>query len=90
MALSERDRAVIDVEGTWWLQGASKATVVRSRLGLSLSRYNQLLADLVGTAEAEAYDPLVVRRVRRARDRRRWSVRGAHQAGTTGNRPRPR
>lgn len=80
MTLRERDRVVLDIERTWWLDGRTKTEVVRERLCVSLSRYNQLLGDLVINVEAEDYDPLVVRRVRRARDRRRWAMMGVRPA----------
>ena len=62
MTLTERDRAVLDFEGTWWREPGPKARAIRSRLGLSATRYYEILNDLVDRAEAEAYDPLVVRR----------------------------
>jgi hypothetical protein len=71
MALTGRQRAVLDLERTWWQQPGSKATTIRSTLGLSPTRYYQVLAALVEDPDAVAYDPLVVRRVRSARDRRR-------------------
>jgi Protein of unknown function (DUF3263) len=80
MALRERDRVVLDIERSWWLDGRSKTDIVKARLRVSLSRYNQLLAELVTNKEAEAYDPLVVRRLRRAKDRRRWAMMGAPPA----------
>jgi len=80
VALCERDCALLDIERTWWLEGRSKTEVVRARLRLSLSRYNQLLSDLLNNAEAEAYDPLVVRRLKRARERRRWATMGVRPA----------
>ncbi len=80
MALCERDRVILDIERTWWLDGRSKTEVVRARLRFSLSRYNQLLGELVANKEAEACDPLVVRRLRRAKDRRRWAMMGAPPA----------
>ena len=80
VAFCERDRVVLDIERTWWLDGRSKTDVVKARLAISLSRYNQLLTELLGRPEAEAYDPLVVRRLRRARDRRRWATMGATPA----------
>ena len=80
MALSDRGRAVLDVERNWWLDGRSKTEVVRERLRMSLSRYNQLLGELLANKDAEAYDPLVVRRVRRAKERRRWALMGAPPA----------
>jgi hypothetical protein len=80
MALCERDRAVLDTERTWWLDGRSKTEVVRTQLSVSLSRYNQLLGDLLTNQDAEAYDPLVVRRIKRARERRRWAMMGVRPA----------
>ena len=80
MALRERDRVVLDIERGWWLEGRSKSEVVRARLRMSLSRYNQLLGELVTNKDAEAYDPLVVRRLRRARERRRWAMMGVSPA----------
>ena len=80
MALRERDRVVLDIERGWWLDGRSKTEIVRARLRMSLSRYNQLLGELLANADAEAYDPLVVRRIRRARERRRGAMMGAPPA----------
>lgn len=81
MVLSERDRTVLDVERSWWLDGRSKTDVVRARLGVSLSRYNQLLTDIVSRPEALEFDALVVLRARRARERRRWVAMGGAPAG---------
>ncbi len=80
MALRERDREILDVERGWWLEGRTKSEVVRTRLGLSLARYNQLLGGLVEDAEAESYDPLLVRRLRRARYERRGAKMGGMSA----------
>ena len=71
MALSERDQAILDFERTWWMEPGPKESAIRARLDLSPTRYYQLLGDLVGSAEALAYDPLVVRRLLRLRERRR-------------------
>ena len=70
MALSERETAVLELERSWWQQPGSKEAAIRDRLGMSASRYYQLLAALADTPEALAHDPLTVRRVRRARVRR--------------------
>jgi hypothetical protein len=71
MQLTDRDRAILDFERTWWTEGGSKELAIRERFELSATRYYQLLAELVDTPEALAYDPLVVRRLRRLRERRR-------------------
>ena len=71
MGLSERERAILDFEGSWWTEPGSKEAAIRARLGLSASRYRQILAALIDSAEAETAAPLTVRRLRRERDRRR-------------------
>lgn len=71
MDLSDRDRAILDFERAWWVEPGSKEEAIKARLDLSATRYYELLGDLVESPAAEEYDPLVVRRVRRARSRRR-------------------
>jgi hypothetical protein len=71
MGLSERDRAILDFEASWWTEPGPKEAAIRARLGLSATRYRQLLGSLMDSAEAEVAAPLVVRRLRRERDRRR-------------------
>lgn len=71
--LSARERAVLDFERTWWRDAAEerKSLAIRRRLGLSASRYYQVLDDLCDSDAAIAYDPLLVRRLRRRRTERR-------------------
>src|SRR5260370_15433240 len=71
MALSERDQAILDFERTWWTEPGPKEVAIRVHFDLSPTRYYQVLHDLLETPEADAYDPLVVRRLRRLRYRRR-------------------
>lgn len=71
MALSERDRAILDFERSWWTEAGPKELAIRDRFDLSPTRYYQVLNELLESADALAYDPLVVRRLRRMRDRRR-------------------
>jgi hypothetical protein len=71
MALTERDRAILDFERSWWTEAGPKDTAIRDRFELSGTRYYQLLNELVDDPEAYAHDPLLVRRLRRQRDRRR-------------------
>jgi len=63
--------AILDLERTWWSRPGRKQDLVRADLGLSMARYRTLLASLADSADALTYDPLVVRRVRRERERRR-------------------
>ncbi|HTJ76531.1 MAG TPA: DUF3263 domain-containing protein [Acidimicrobiales bacterium] len=77
MPLTDRDRAILDFERAWWSEPGPKAAAIRSRFGLSPARYYQLLGAIVGSAEADAYDPLVVRRLRKVRtERRRARIEG--------------
>jgi hypothetical protein len=71
MALSDRDRAILDFERSWWTQSGSKTAAIRDRLRISPARYYELLASLVNSPEAGSYDPLLVRRLQRLRARRR-------------------
>lgn len=71
MAISERDRAILDFERSWWTLPGPKEHAIREHLGLSATRYYKALNDLLDSPEAEVYDPLVVRRLRQRRDRRR-------------------
>jgi hypothetical protein len=71
VALTDRDRAILDFERGWWLLPASKGSSIRERLALSPTRYYQLLNVLLDDPAAAAYDPLVVHRLRRTRLRRR-------------------
>ncbi|MGH9102305.1 MAG: DUF3263 domain-containing protein [Acidimicrobiales bacterium] len=84
MALTDRQRAILDLERSWWRAHSSKGVVIRDRLGLSPARYYTLLADLAGSPDAEAYDPLVVRRVRKRRSERR---RARFEGRPAGERP---
>jgi hypothetical protein len=71
MGLSPRDRDVLDFERTWWTQPGSKLRAIREHLGISGTRYYQLLNELLDEPDAVAYDPLTVKRARRLREHRR-------------------
>ncbi len=71
MSLSEREKAILDFERRWWSLPGSKEASIRQHLAISATRYYRVLGSLVDSDEALAYDPLVVRRLRRLRDRRR-------------------
>jgi hypothetical protein len=71
MELTDRDRAILDFERSWWADSGPKEASIRQRFELSATRYYQILNELLESPEAAEYDPLVVRRLRRLRDRRR-------------------
>jgi Protein of unknown function (DUF3263) len=69
--LTERERALLDFEGTWWTLDEAKDTLIRATFASNLDEYYQELNRLIEVPAALAYDPLVVRRLLRLRDRRR-------------------
>ena len=69
--LSERDRAILDFERTWWAEPGPKETAIQERFELSATRYHELLNEILDDDAALEYDELVVRRLRRLRERRR-------------------
>ena len=69
-ALSERDMRVLAFErGTWRTAGA-KEQAISEVLGISSTRYYQLLNELIDSAEALKFDPVLVKRLRAQRARR--------------------
>jgi hypothetical protein len=68
--LHERDRAILDFEVQWRRHGSAKEEAIRRQLGMSPGRYYQLLTRLIDTTEAQEYDPMLVKRLRRIRDER--------------------
>jgi hypothetical protein len=71
MGLSERDRAILQFEGSWWTEPGPKEAAIKEKFGLSAGRYRQILAGLTDSDDAAREAPLLVRRLRRARDERR-------------------
>ena len=69
--LDERERAILDLERESWRLEGSKERAIRERFGLSATRYHQLLHRIIDTPAALAYDPMLVRRLRRIRELRR-------------------
>ncbi|MEU9112212.1 DUF3263 domain-containing protein [Streptomyces sp. NPDC048483] len=69
--LSSRDAAVLAVERRSWSGPGAKERVIRERLGISPTRYYQLLNALLDDPRALAHDPVTVNRLRRIRDARR-------------------
>lgn len=63
--LTDRDRAVLDLEGRFWKYAGAKEAAIVAELGLTPVRYYQVLARLVDDAAAAAYAPVTVSRLRR-------------------------
>ena len=71
MPLSERERAILDFERGWWTEDGVKDLLLRERFNCSADDYYAELNRLLDRPEALDHDPLVVRRLQRARERRR-------------------
>ena len=69
--LEERWREILDFEREGRSLFKPKEVAVRDRFGISSARYHQLLHRLIDRPEALAYDPMLVRRLRRLRETRR-------------------
>ena len=68
--LSERETRVLSFERHWWRQPGAKEQAISDQLGLSATRYYQMLNELIDRPEAMAADPVLVKRLRRQRARR--------------------
>ena len=80
-ALSERDMRLLAFErGTWRTAGAKEQAIVEA-LGISATRYYQLLNELIDSPDALKFDPVLVKRLRAQRARRQRMR--SPQPGTT-------
>ncbi|MEU8824284.1 DUF3263 domain-containing protein [Streptomyces sp. NPDC048636] len=69
--LSDRDRDVLALERRGWPGPGAKERAIRERLGISPTRYFQLLNALLDDPRALEHDPVTVNRLRRVRQERR-------------------
>lgn len=72
--LTDRDRAILELEKHWWRFEGAKQQAIREQLHLSPTRYYQLLNTLLDDPAALTAEPVVVRRLQRQRQSRRKSV----------------
>lgn len=78
--LSEVDAAILDFEASWWSAPGAKESEIRERFGLSAPRYYQILNSLIDSPEALQAQPLLVKRLRRLRQRRHENRSARHLA----------
>ena len=67
VGLSERDREVLTFERQWWKYAGAKEQAVRELFDMSATRYYQVLNGLLDDPAALAFDPMLVKRLRRMR-----------------------
>ena len=68
--LSDRDRALLEFEGQWSRHTAGKEEAIRDVFAVSAARYYQMLNAVIDSPAAVRHDPMLVRRLLRARDDR--------------------
>jgi len=83
-ALSEREMRVLSFERHWWRQPGAKEQAISDQLGLSATRYYQMLNELIDRPEAMAADPVLVKRLRRPPHARPGASGSAHGAPAGG------
>jgi len=69
--LSEQDMRILVFERRWWRYPGAKEQAIREIFSVPATRYYQLLNELIDRPEALAFDPLLVKRLRRQRTERR-------------------
>lgn len=78
-ALSERDRAVLVFEKQYWKYTGAKEQAIRDRFEMSATRYYQVLNALLDRPEAQEFEPVLVKRLRRQRAARQRARSGRAQ-----------
>jgi uncharacterized protein DUF3263 len=68
--LSQREVRILAFERSWWRQPGAKEQAIADTLGISPTRYYQLLNELIDRPESLQFDPVLVKRLRRQRARR--------------------
>ena len=78
--LSDRDRGILEFERQWWKYAGAKEQAIRDLFDMSATRYYQIVNALIDTPEALAFDPMLVKRLRRLRATRQ-RARSARRLG---------
>lgn len=78
--LTERDQQILAFERQWWTYPGAKEQSIRELFDMSATRYYQTLNVLMDNPEALAYDPMLVKRLRRLRASRQ-RARSARRLG---------
>ena len=69
--ISDRQRAILDFERSWWTLDEPRDRAIRARFQCSVDEYHSELNELLEQPEAAEHDALLVRRLQRQRTRRR-------------------
>ena len=79
-SLSQRDRQILEFERQWWKYAGAKEQAIRELFDMSATRYYQIINALIDNPDALAFDPMLVRRLRRMRAARQ-RARSARRLG---------
>ncbi|MDP1877965.1 MAG: DUF3263 domain-containing protein [Actinomycetota bacterium] len=66
-ALTDQEKAVLDFAARWWRYRGAQEEAMTVELGLSSTRFWQIVNTLIDRQEALAYAPTTVHRLRRER-----------------------
>jgi len=78
--LTDRDQQILSFERQWWKYAGAKEQAIREQFDMSATRYYQVLNALLDRESALAFDPLLVKRLRRLRSARQ-RARSARRLG---------
>ena len=78
--LTAREREILAFERQWWKYAGAKEQAVRELFDMSATRYYQVLNALIDRPDALAFDPMLVKRLRRMRATRQ-RARSARRLG---------
>ncbi len=78
--LSEREQEILAFERQWWKYAGAKEQAIRDLFDMSATRYYQVLNALIDRPESLAFDPMLVKRLRRMRAARQ-RARSARRLG---------
>jgi hypothetical protein len=81
--LTDREQEILAFERQWWKYAGAKEQAVRELFELSSTRYYQVLNALIDRGDALAFDPMLVKRLRRMRHSRQ-RARSARRLGING------
>ena len=79
-SLTDRDRRILEFERQRWKYAGAKEQAIRDLFDMSGTRYYQILNGLIDNPEALAFDPMLVKRLRRMRSSRQ-RARSARRLG---------
>lgn len=78
--LTDRELGILAFEAQWWKRSGKKDVAIRELFDMSASRYYQLLNTLLDSPAAFHADPMLIKRLRKARAARQ-RARAAQRLG---------